>query len=112
MHDLAAELQGYKNELKQAEQRGNKERAAAVREEIKRVGAAVREKAEALEAAAHAHDAAGQDVLAAQARVEARRYRDLLPKRGRPAKGKDDGAQTGSTTSTENTADSTPTETA
>lgn len=77
-HDLAAELQGYRNELANVEAAGKDERAAAVREEISRVEEAVRERADALDQAAEAHDKAGQDIRAAEARVESRRYRDLL----------------------------------
>lgn len=78
-HDLAAELQGYRNELANVVAHGKDERAGAVREEITRVEGEVREVAEEYESKAEDHDAAGQDVLAAEARVEARRYRDLLP---------------------------------
>lgn len=108
-HDLLAELQGYRNELVNAENADNNDRAGAVRDEISRVEGLVRERADELDAQANEHAEAGQDVLAAEATVEARRYREALagseseagsaPKRrGRPAK--------------ENTADKAPKETA
>jgi hypothetical protein len=107
-HDLMAELQGYKNELANADDAGNSERAGAVRDEISRVEGLVRDRAEGLEKQAEEHAAAGQDVRAAEAVVAARRYRRVLddtsvpadaPKRrpGRPGK--------------ENTKDATPKET-
>lgn len=85
-HDLLAELDGYKAELDLYERRGQDERATAVRDEIKRVEDAVRQRAEELEATADKHDETGQDVRAAEARVEARRYRDALGSEGGPAK--------------------------
>lgn len=90
-HDLLAELVGYKNELANAENADNTERAGAVRDEISRVEGLVRERADEFEAKTAEHAKAGQDVPAAEATVEARRYRDALgetvPKRrGRPAK--------------------------
>lgn len=106
-HDLLAELQGYRNELVNAENADNSDRAGAVRGEISRVEGLVRERADELDAQATEHAGNGQDVPAAEATVEARRYREALagsesesaPKRrGRPAK--------------ENAADKTPKETA
>ncbi len=83
-HDLLAELAGYRNELAGAEARGS-ERAAQIRTEIERVEAAVTERAAELIAQAETHEGAGQDVLAAQARIEARRLTDAAPAPARTA---------------------------
>ncbi|MFI0484884.1 hypothetical protein [Actinomadura sp. 9N215] len=77
-HDLAAELAGYRAELAHCEKYEKTERAELVNGEIERVEGEVRGVAESLERAAADHEDAGRDVLAAQARVEARRYRELL----------------------------------
>lgn len=77
-HDLAAELDGYRAELAHCEKYDKPERAKLVRGEIERVEGEVREKADALERAAAEHERAGQDVRAAETRVEASRYRDLV----------------------------------
>lgn len=106
-HDLAAELQAYKNELDFAEQRGMDDRAAAVREEISRVEGEVRDRVQELEAAAEEHLAKGQDVLAAQRTVEARRYKDLLGEQEAPKR-----AARSARAGKENAADKTPKETA
>jgi hypothetical protein len=74
MHDLGAELQGYKDELATVDG----DRAKAVRGEIDRVSKAIEERATGLDEQGSKYDAAGQDVPAAEARVEARRYRALL----------------------------------
>lgn len=74
MHDLGAELQGYRDELTTVDG----DRAKAVRGEIERVSKAINERVAALEEEAGEHDDAGQDVPAAEARVEARRYRAML----------------------------------
>ncbi|MGI5232866.1 hypothetical protein [Actinoallomurus sp. CA-142502] len=74
MHDLGAELQGYKDELAVVDG----DRAKAVRGEIDRVSKAIEERAAELENGASEHEEAGQDVPAAEARVEARRYRAML----------------------------------
>lgn len=74
MHDLGAELQGYKDELATVDG----DRAKAVRGEIDRVSKAIEERATELDERGSKYDAAGQDVPAAEARVEARRYRALL----------------------------------
>lgn len=76
MHDLGAELQGYRDEL--ADIAGDADREKAVRKEIARVSKAIEERADELEAQADEHQDAGQDVAAAQARVEARRHRALI----------------------------------
>lgn len=70
-HDLLAELAGYNNEL--AGYGRNKERAEQVRAQIERVTAQIRVRVEQLQADADNHITDGQDVLAAQALVEARR---------------------------------------
>lgn len=77
-HDVLAELDAYKRELAAAERAGNEDHAAAVRDEIARVGAAVRRRAALHTEAADGHHAAGQYELAAQARREASRYTDVL----------------------------------
>lgn len=77
-HDVLAELEGYRNELAEAERHGRDEKAAAVRDEIERVKAAVEARAVALEDRAATLEGSGQDVKAAEATVEARRYRDAL----------------------------------
>lgn len=87
-HDLAAELQGYRNELANVEAHGKDERADSVREEIKRVEGEVRQVAEDLERKADEHDEAGQGVLAAEARAEASRYREHLGEEDKPAAAK------------------------
>lgn len=74
MHDLGAELQGYRDELATVDG----DRAKAVQGEIDRVSKAINERVAALEEEASEHDDAGQDVPAAEARVEARRYRAML----------------------------------
>jgi hypothetical protein len=118
-HDLLAELTGYRNELTAV----SGERAEAVKGEIERVTAEIRQKAEALDARAEAHDEGGQDVPAAEARVEARQLRDAIAESG-PEPGEDTAGTSevpaGATArgrgrtakKTENAADSTPRETA
>ncbi|WP_141579661.1 hypothetical protein [Actinomadura sp. WMMA1423] len=86
-HDLAAELQGYRDELATCEARGLDERAGLVRKEITRVEDEIREAAEGLEREAAGHEEAGQDVRAAEARVKAREYREVLPAEARPKRG-------------------------
>lgn len=76
IHDLVAELAGYKREL--AARGDDDSNAAAIREEILRVERVLREKAEALEAEASELEDNGQDVLAARHRVEARRLAEPL----------------------------------
>lgn len=104
-HDVAAELQGYRNELASAERYGKDERAGAVRKEIKRVEGEVRQVAEELEAKADAHEGDGQDALAAEARTEASRYRGLLGSEAKSAAKRAPGRPR-----KENAADKTPTE--
>lgn len=77
-HDLRAELAAYEAELSRYEAREDS-RASAVRGEIDRVTAAIRVQAAALNRQAEVNDADGQDVLAAQARVQARELLDGLP---------------------------------
>ena len=74
MHDLGAELQGYKDELATVDG----DRAKAVRGEIDRVSKEIEDHAAELDKQAGEHEEAGQDVPAAEAHVEARRYRALL----------------------------------
>lgn len=78
MHDVLAELEGYRNELANAERHGDDKKAAAVREQLDRVKAEVEARAVAAETRAEAFKADGQDVLAAQHEVEARTYRAAL----------------------------------
>jgi len=77
-HDLIAELAGYRNELAGYLRAGSTERAAAVREQMAAVTAAISGEADRLVARAENHEQAGQDVLAARARVEARRLRHAV----------------------------------
>lgn len=73
-HDLIAEMDGYRTELANLERFGDKkDRAKAVKGEIDRVAGSIRLEAERLLAQAEIHEEAGQDVLAAQCRVEAKR---------------------------------------
>lgn len=78
MHDVLAELQGYRNELDNAKRYGKTERAAAVREQLDRVKADIETRAVAAETRAEAHRAENQEVVAAQFEEEARRYREAL----------------------------------
>lgn len=87
-HDLLAELDGYRTELDGYTRAGRGERVEAVQAEIDRVTAQITTEADKLIAQAENHEEAGQDVLAAQARVEARRLRRALadlPEAGPPA---------------------------
>lgn len=102
-HDLAAELQGYREELAEYEARGLDKRAGLVRKEVARVEGEIRETAEGLEREAAEHDEAGQDVRAAEARVAARGFRALLPAESKPKRGPGRPRK-------ENTADKTPRE--
>lgn len=77
-HDLAAELAGYRAELAHCEKYDRTARADLVSAEIARVTEEIQATAESLDRAAAEHQDAGRDVLAAQAREEARRYRGLL----------------------------------
>jgi hypothetical protein len=104
VHDVLAELQGYRNELAQAQQRGDSETAAAVQAEIERVSSTARSIAAAHADEAARHHDAGAHALAAQARAHAARYSDaagpgwedtadhteletaVTPKRARPRK--------------------------
>ncbi len=85
-HDLLAVLAGYEAELAGYERQGRKERAAAVRGEIDRVIGEVQVRIERLLTSAEGHEDDGQDVLAAQARVEAKRLAAALPAEHRPSK--------------------------
>lgn len=78
-HDLIAELDGYRSELSGYERAQHKDRAAAVQAEIERVTKLITVEADKLIARAEGHEDAGQDILAAQARVEAKRLRRALP---------------------------------
>jgi hypothetical protein len=78
VHDVLAELEGYRNELANALRRGNETKAAAVREQVDRVKADVEARAVAAEQRAESYKDDGQDVLAAQHEVEARIYRTAL----------------------------------
>ncbi|MFE7559663.1 hypothetical protein [Kitasatospora sp. NPDC057500] len=76
-HDLLAELAGYRNELAGAKARGSA-RADDIAAEVKRVTAAVAERAADLTAEAKTHQDAGRDVAAVAALSEARRLREAL----------------------------------
>lgn len=95
-HDLLAELDGYRAELAGYERAKRADRITAVRKEIARVGKAIEVEVGKLIAQAENHEEAGQDVLAAQCRVEARRLARSL----------------GDVPAAENAADSSPRETA
>lgn len=75
MHDLLAELDGYRTELANAERAGRQDRADAVRPHLGRLAGLIEAEAARLDAQAETHENEGQDVLAAQARVEAKRLR-------------------------------------
>lgn len=85
-HDLLAELAGYESELAGYQQQQREDRAAAVRGEIERVTGQVKERIDQLLDEAEGHEDEGQDVRAAQARVEAKRLAAALPPEHRPAK--------------------------
>ncbi len=85
-HDLLAELAGYEAELAGYERQGRTERAAAVRDEVTRVIGEVQTRIERLLTQAEGHEDDGQEVLAAQARVEAKRLAAALPAEHRPAR--------------------------
>jgi len=131
MHDLIAELEGYRNELASAERHGDKDRAKAVRGEVARVAKAVNARVDQLLADADAADEELRDLDAAKKRAEARRMARALPERlrgdaagrlaadGRPASSDTaDHAPTETATPDDpgepdgDTADRTPTETA
>lgn len=78
MPDLISELEAYRAEQARYVREGRKDRAAAAGAEAKRVAAAIGVEAEKLDAKAAGHVDDGQDVLAAQAMVEARRLRAAL----------------------------------
>jgi len=71
-HDLLAELAGYKNELDREVRNKRTERAAAVREEIRRVREQIADRVDELEAEATEHTDAGRDGLAGECAVAAR----------------------------------------
>ena len=75
MHDLIAELGGFKTELANYERRGDiaKDRVSAVKGEIDRVTKEIKAEVERLMAEMDARAEAGQDVLAAQCLTEAKR---------------------------------------
>ena len=85
-HDLLAELAGYQSELAGYERQNRTERAAAVRGEVDRVIGEAKTRIEQLLTQAEGHEDAGQDVPAAQARVEAKRLAAALPAEHRPAR--------------------------
>lgn len=78
MHDLIAELTGYRNELAAAQRYGHTDRAKAVQGEIARVAGDIQTRMEDLLSRAEAHDNAAQHTLGAQVRVEATRLRRAL----------------------------------
>jgi hypothetical protein len=78
MHDVVAELEGYRNELAEAQRHGRSERADAVQEQLGRVKTEVEARAVAAETRSASLKADGQDVASAHADVEARHYREAL----------------------------------
>lgn len=86
MADLLAELDGYRSELEGYKRQGRKERAQAVQGEVDRVVTVILAEVDRLVAEAEAHEEAGQDVLAARARVRAKEFVRGLPEDKRPAR--------------------------
>jgi hypothetical protein len=84
MPDLISELDAYRAEQARYVREGKKDRAAAAAAERERVAAAIGVEADKLDAKARGHVDNGQDVLAAQAMVEARRLRAALKDQGAP----------------------------
>ncbi|MFI6332921.1 hypothetical protein ACIBBG_32020 [Micromonospora chersina] len=111
MHDLIAELEGYRNELSAAERRGNDDKAKDIRKEVARVAKAVNARVDELTTEADRADEALEDLTAAQRRAEARRMARALPERLRGPSARrlaGDDSRAG----TSDAADRTPTETA
>ncbi|WP_080671667.1 hypothetical protein [Salinispora cortesiana] len=81
-HDLIAEMQAYRDERSRYAREGRAERAAAVGAELARVVAAIGVEADKLDAKAAGHADDGQDVLAAQARIAAKRLRATVAEVG------------------------------
>ena len=79
MHDLIAELNGYREELAGAEQRGDTKRADAVREQTERVVDNAVTHIERLLDQADTHDRNQEDLDAAKLRIEARNVARALP---------------------------------
>lgn len=77
-HDVVAELGGYADELSDAQRHGKADVVTAVQEQLDRVKAEVAARAVAAETRAASLKEDGQDVAAANADVEARRYREAL----------------------------------
>lgn len=75
-HDLLAELAGYRNELTIQDAAGHADLVEQIEAEIARVSGLITGRADALDTKADTHLQSGADVLAAVARVEARRLRD------------------------------------
>jgi outer membrane biosynthesis protein TonB len=71
-HDLLAELAGYKNELARELGLKRRDRAAAVRDEIRRVREQISDRITELEAEAEDHIEAGRDGKAGECAVAAR----------------------------------------
>ncbi|HEY9391271.1 MAG TPA: hypothetical protein VIR27_16085 [Mycobacteriales bacterium] len=106
-HDLVEEMRGYRAEMARYGRSGRTDRADAVREQIGRVVVEGVRRAEILRARADDHEANGQDLLAAQSRIQAR---ELLAGLGvADGQESDGGAGRGEL---EDTGDSTPRETA
>lgn len=80
--DLIAELDGYRAEAARYDRDGRDDRVAAVREQADRVAGLIKVEAEKADAHADNHEEAGQDLLAAKARVEAKRLRRALAELG------------------------------
>lgn len=111
MHDLIAELEGYRNELSSAERRGHDDKAKEIRKEVTRVAADVNSRIDQLTTEADHADEALEDLTAAQKRAEARRMARALPEqlRGDSARQL---AGDDSRPASSDTADRSPTETA
>lgn len=78
MHDLIAELTGYRNELTSAERAGKADRANAVAGEIDRVTGEIEGRVEQLLTEAADYDELGQHIVGAGKREEATRLRRAL----------------------------------
>lgn len=77
-HDRTAEFDGYVNEYRHHHKAGNTDALPAIKAEIDRVSGDIEAEADERTRAAEVHEEAGQDVLAARARVRARELRGHL----------------------------------
>lgn len=121
-HDLVAELNGLHTERINLAAAGKTDRVKQIDEHIERVRTQVRERAEELETEAQEFDDAGQDLRAAERRVQARTLlqaageEEEKPARsgrgrgGRGGRGSSASAGTDTAPATQTAADTTPTE--